>query len=116
MKNMYNFNLRKLKQFISLLLLSFIVFACNNAKTPTVKSFMMYNVEVNAEDILCDGNGLSFGNCVAKQMKTGKCIGIANHEGTHIAIEIPCDLMFKSALDTLDYDGSESFEELLEEY
>jgi len=76
---------------------------------------MLYNVELSAENILCDGSGLSFGNCVAKQMKDGKCIGIAKHEGSHIAVEIPCELMFRSALDTLNFPEDRNYEDLLNE-
>jgi len=104
-----------LKKRLFYILCFMAVMACNKINTPTNKSIMLYNVALKSENILCDGSGLSFGNCVAKQMKEGKCIGIAKHDGTHVAVEIPCELMFRSAIDTLNYPEDRNYEELLNE-
>lgn len=52
-------------------------------------------------NVICEGGGLRFGNCIARQMNDSTCIGIAKFNGSHIALEIPCSVMFQSALDTI---------------
>lgn len=54
-----------------------------------------------ANDVLCEGKGLRFGNCVARKMDDTTCIGIAKFNGSHVALKIPCSVMFESAIDTV---------------
>jgi len=71
--------------------------------TPTNNSSMSFWASEwkPTNNVLCEGGGLRFGNCIARKMSDSTCIGIAKFNGSHIALEIPCSIMFESALDTI---------------
>ncbi len=88
---------------ISFFLLAFALFvvACT-ISTPTNHMSFFGEEWFPASEILCNGSGFGFGTCIAKQMKDSTCIGIAKFNGSHIAVEIPCQVMFQTATDTIE--------------
>jgi len=89
-----------------LLVLAAFVLACNMS-FPTNNSMGFFGEEwFPSSEVLCKGGGFGFGTCIAKQMKDSTCIGIAKFNGSHIAVEIPCNVMFESATDTLELSGN----------
>ena len=91
--------------FFPILLIAVVFFtSCMDNKNI---NFQSMGFDFNAEMILCNGSGLSFGNCVAKQMKSGICVGIAKVDDTHVAVEIPCEKLMDWGTDTLDIPISE---------
>jgi len=91
-----------MKKIYCFLLATFLLsVSCIN--TPTNQSNMSFWASEwkPTNNVLCEGGGLRFGNCIARQMSDSTCIGIAKFNGEHIAVEIPCSVMFQSALDTI---------------
>lgn len=84
-------------------LLSTLLFSLSCINSPSNQSgFNFWATEWEpTNEVLCEGSGLRFGNCIARQMSDSTCIGIAKFNGSHVALEIPCSIMFKSALDTI---------------
>lgn len=50
---------------------------------------------INAEDVLCFGQGLKVGRCISKQLETGKCLGLIKLKKKVVAVEVPCESMSK---------------------
>jgi len=89
------------KDYFFLLLVLFLSLGCITA--PSTKSGLTFlpSEWKPADEVLCEGSGLRFGSCIAREMSDSTCIGIAKFNGSYIAVQIPCTEMFKSALDTI---------------
>ena len=59
-------------------------------------------VYLDPERILCNGKGIRVANCISRQLKNGICLGIIKHEKRVFAIEIPCDDIKKTEVDSID--------------
>jgi len=93
-----------MKKIIFLLTtITFFAMACKNHSFPTSNMGFFGEEWFPTSEVLCNGSGFGFGTCIAKQMKDSTCIGIAKFNGSHIAVEIPCDVMFSTAIDTLEF-------------
>jgi len=91
-----------MKKFSFLLLaLAILAIACNMSFPTNNMGFFGEGLFPSSE-VLCNGSGFRFGSCIAKQMKDSTCIGIAKFNGSHIAVEIPCSVMFQAATDTIE--------------
>ena len=51
--------------------------------------------------ILCKGKGLRVAKCISSQLKTGKCLGILKEGNRVYVVEIDCDEVKESPVDTL---------------
>jgi len=95
------------KLIFLLVVVGLFTYACKNSSFPTTNSMGFFGEEwLPTSEILCNGSGFGFGTCIAKQMKDSTCIGIAKFDGSHIAVKIPCNVMFQTATDTLELDDS----------
>jgi len=88
-----------------ILAVGIMAIACKNNSFPTNNMGFLGGDWFPSSEILCKGGGFGFGTCIAKQMKDSTCIGIAKFNGSHIAVEIPCEVMFQMATDTLELNG-----------
>lgn len=60
---------------------------------------------LDVEKILCNGKGLRVGKCISDQLKKGICLGIIKHEKRVFAIEIPCDDIKASEVDSVSQES-----------
>lgn len=85
-----------------LMALALLAMACN-VSFPTNNMGFFGEDWFPSSEVLCNGSGFRFGTCIAKEMKDSTCIGIAKFNGSHIAVEIPCSVMFQAATDTIEF-------------
>jgi len=101
-----------MKKIYCFLLAAFFLSAgCITAPTNNSAMFGFGATEYKpTNEVLCQGGGLRFGNCIARQMSDSTCIGIAKFNGAYVALQIPCSVMFQNAIDTmiLENDFSEA--------
>ena len=57
---------------------------------------------LDPETILCNGKGIRVANCISRQLKKGICLGIIKHQKRVYAVEIPCNDIKKTEIDSID--------------
>jgi len=97
-----------MKKISSLIFAIAVVAVACNMSFPTNNMGFFGEEWLPSSEVLCNGSGFRFGTCIAKQMKDSTCIGIAKFNGSHIAVEIPCNVMFQTATDTLDISNNQN--------
>ena len=106
----------KVKTFTFFITLAILAMACAKSD-PSVNAQGMFEFPdelileegkipdyLDPDKILCNGKGLRVGKCISNQLKKGICLGIIKHEKRVYAIEIPCDDIKETKVDSMMLD------------